>query len=64
MDYLILFGALAFVIVFAYRGFSVVVLAPIAALLAVLCTKPSATLPAFSTIFMPKAAMFFERRSQ
>lgn len=60
MDYLILFGALAFVIVFAYRGFSVVVLAPIAALLAVLCTKPSATLPAFSTIFMPKAAMFFE----
>ncbi|MFM0174705.1 GntP family permease [Paraburkholderia sediminicola] len=60
MDYVILFGALAFLIAFAYRGFSVVIFAPLAALLAVLLTNPIAALPAFSTIFMPKVALFFE----
>lgn len=60
MSYLILFGALAFLIILAYRGISVVIVAPIAALLAVLLTQPAAVMPAFSTVFMPKVALFFE----
>lgn len=60
MDYLIVSGSLAFLMFFTYRGYSVVILAPLAVLLAVLLTAPSAAVPAFSTIFMPKVALFFE----
>lgn len=60
MVYLTVFGALAFLICFAYSGFSVVIFAPIAAILAVLATDPSAVLPVFSSVFMPKMALFIE----
>ncbi len=42
----------------AYRGFSVILFAPIAALAAVLLTDPSAVLPVFSGLFMEKLVGF------
>ena len=45
MSFLITLGALALLILVAYRGFSVILFAPVAALLAVLLTDPAAVLP-------------------
>jgi H+/gluconate symporter-like permease len=45
MSFLIVVGALFFLMFMAYRGFSVILFAPIAAMLAVLLTDP-ATVPA------------------
>ena len=42
----------------AYRGFSVIMFAPVAALLAVLLTDPSAVLPVYSGLFMDKMVVF------
>src|SRR5437899_8700905 len=42
----------------AYRGYSVIMFAPVAALLAVLLTDPSYVLPMFSGIFMDKMVGF------
>ena len=42
----------------AYRGFSVILFAPIAALLAVLLTDPAAVLPIFTGLFMEKMVVF------
>jgi H+/gluconate symporter-like permease len=42
----------------AYRGFSVILFAPVCALLAVLFTDPSYVLPMFSGIFMEKMVAF------
>jgi H+/gluconate symporter-like permease len=58
MDLLICVGALAGLIYFAYRGHSVVFVAPLAAMAAVLLTQPAAVAPAYSGIFMAKAAIF------
>src|SRR6516165_10387501 len=44
--------------VVAYRGFSVIMFAPVAALLAVFFTDPAAVAPAFSGIFMEKMVGF------
>jgi H+/gluconate symporter-like permease len=44
----------------AYRGFSVILFAPICALLAVLATDPSLVLPMFSSVFMRKMVGFIE----
>lgn len=58
MDLLIAVSALFFLMFIAYRGYSVILFAPIAALGAVLLTEPSAVAPVFSYIFMDKMAGF------
>ena len=58
MSLLIALGALALLMWVAYRGFSVILFAPVAALLAVLLTDPSAVLPVFSGLFMEKLVGF------
>jgi H+/gluconate symporter-like permease len=50
--------ALGFLIVVAYRGYSVILFAPVAALGAVLLTMPGAVLPAYTAIFMDSLAAF------
>ena len=58
MSFLIVVGALFFLMFMAYRGFSVILFAPIAAMLAVLLTDP-ATVPAiFTGLFMEKMVVF------
>ena len=51
-------GALAFLMLVAYRGFSVILFAPIAAMGAVLLTDPSAVPPIFTGLFMDKMVGF------
>ncbi|NVE01476.1 GntP family permease [Massilia sp. BJB1822] len=58
MSFLIVLAALGFLMLAAYRGYSVILFAPIAALGAVLLTDPSAVAPAFSGIFMEKMVGF------
>src|SRR5271157_5819902 len=50
--------ALGFLILFAYRGYSVILFAPIAALGAVLLTQPSSVLPVYSGLFMDSMVVF------
>ncbi len=50
--------ALGFLMLVAYRGYSVILFAPVAALGAVLLTMPSAVLPAYSALFMENMATF------
>src|SRR6516225_6861410 len=54
MNLLIVLGALVFLMFVAYRGYSVILFAPIAALGAVLLTDPSLVPPVFSNVFMEK----------
>jgi H+/gluconate symporter-like permease len=58
MDFLIVLLALGFLIFVAYRGFSVIMFAPVAALLAVLLTDPAGVLPVYSGLFMDKMVVF------
>lgn len=58
MGLLICLGALAALIYLAYRGFSVILIAPLIAMTAVLLTDPAAVAPAFSGLFMDKLATF------
>lgn len=58
MSFLIVLAALAFLMVAAYRGYSVILFAPVAALAAVLLTDPAAVAPVFSGIFMEKMVGF------
>lgn len=58
MSFLIVLAALAFLMFAAYRGYSVILFAPIAALGAVLLTDPAAVAPVFSGIFMEKMVGF------
>ena len=60
MSFLICLAALAFLIFVAYRGFSVILFAPIAALGAVLLTDPSAVLPIYSGLFMDAMVSFIK----
>ncbi|HMM87958.1 GntP family permease [Bradyrhizobium sp.] len=60
MDLLIVLGALAFLMLVAYRGYSVILFAPIAALGAVLLTDPSLVPPMFSSVFMEKMVGFIK----
>src|SRR5690349_10975155 len=60
MSLLIVLGALAFLMLVAYRGYSVILFAPVAALGAVLLTDPSLVMPVFSGIFMKKMVGFVE----
>ena len=58
MTILIVLAALAFLMFVAYRGFSVILFAPVAALLAVLLTDPAAVAPMFAGVFMDKMVAF------
>ena len=58
IDVLIVLGALTLLIVGAYRGYSVILLAPAAAMLAVLLIDPSTVPAVFSGLFMEKLVGF------
>jgi H+/gluconate symporter-like permease len=58
MSFIVAIAALCFLMLAAYRGFSVILFAPIAALLAVLITEPSYVLPVYSGLFMDKMVIF------
>jgi H+/gluconate symporter-like permease len=58
VSFLVALAALCFLMVLAYRGFSVIMVAPLAALLAVLLTDPSAVLPVYTGLFMDKMVVF------
>lgn len=58
MGLVICLGALAALIYLAYRGFSVILVAPLIAMAAVFLTDPGAVAPAFSGLFMDKLATF------
>ncbi|WP_022960783.1 GntP family permease [Halopseudomonas pelagia] len=60
MSVLIALSALALLMIAAYRGYSVILFAPIAALGAVLLTDPSAVAPAFTGIFMENMVGFIK----
>ncbi len=58
MTVLVSLLALGFLMLVAYRGYSVILFAPVAALGAVLLTLPGAVLPAYSALFMENMAAF------
>ncbi|MBB3102608.1 GntP family permease [Azomonas macrocytogenes] len=60
MSVLIALAALGLLMFAAYRGYSVILFAPIAALGAVLLTDPSAVAPAFTGVFMDKMVGFIK----
>src|SRR5689334_11128270 len=60
MAFLIVLAALVFLMVVAYRGYSVILFAPIAALGAVLLTDPSLVPPMFTSVFMEKTVGFIK----
>ncbi|SDU29589.1 H+/gluconate symporter [Verrucomicrobium sp. GAS474] len=58
MSVLIVLAALVFLMVVAYRGYSVILFAPVAALGAVLLTDPALVAPMFTGLFMEKMVGF------
>lgn len=60
MSVIIALAALALLMLAAYRGYSVILFAPIAALGAVLLTDPSAVAPVFTGVFMEKMVGFIK----
>ncbi len=58
MDFLIVLASLAFLMFVAYRGYSVILFAPIAALGAVLFVDPTLVAPMFTGLFMDKMVGF------
>jgi H+/gluconate symporter-like permease len=58
MSFLIVALALALLMFVAYRGFSVILFAPICAMLAVLLTDPTLVAPVFTGVFMEKMVAF------
>ncbi|MBP1475249.1 GntP family permease [Frateuria sp. MAH-13] len=60
MAFLIVLVALAFLMAAAYRGYSVILFAPIAALGAVLLTDPSLVAPMFTGLFMDRMVGFLK----
>ncbi len=60
MSVLIVLAALGFLMFVAYRGYSVILFAPVAALGAVLLVDPALVAPMFSGLFMEKAAGFLK----
>ena len=58
MSFVIVLAALAFLMFVAYRGYSVILFAPVAALGAVLLTDPAAVAPVFTGMFMEKMVGF------
>jgi H+/gluconate symporter-like permease len=60
MDLIVILLALGLLMFVAYRGFSVILFAPICALFAVLLTEPGYVLPFFSGVFMEKMVGFIK----
>lgn len=60
MAFLIVLAALVFLMLVAYRGYSVILFAPIAALGAVLLTDPSLVAPMFTGLFMDRMVGFLK----
>jgi len=60
MSLLIVLAALAFLMLAAYRGYSVILFAPVAALGAVLLTDPSLVAPMFTGLFMDRMVGFLK----
>lgn len=60
MAFLIVLAALVFLMLVAYRGYSVILFAPIAALGAVLLTDPALVAPMFTGLFMDKMVAFLK----
>ncbi len=60
MSLLIVLAALAFLMLVAYRGYSVILFAPVAALGAVLLTDPALVAPMFTGLFMDKMVGFLK----
>jgi len=60
MTLLIVLAALFLLMFIAYRGFSVILFAPVIALLAVLLTDPGMVAPMFSSVFMEKMVGFLK----
>lgn len=60
MTLLIILLALGLLIWAAYRGHSVILVAPLAALLAVLLTEPALVAPVYAGVFMDKMAQFIK----
>ena len=60
MSFVIVLLALALLMFVAYRGFSVILFAPICALLAVALTDPALVPPIFSGVFMEKMVGFIK----
>ena len=60
MSFLIVLAALVFLMLVAYRGYSVILFAPVAALGAVLLTEPAAVAPVFTGLFMDKMVGFLK----
>jgi len=60
MAFLIVLAALCFLMFAAYRGYSVILFAPLAALGAVLLTEPSLVAPIFTGLFMDKMVGFLK----
>lgn len=58
MSFLVVLASLCFLMFVAYRGYSVILFAPIAALGAVLLTDPSLVPPMFTGLFMDKMVGF------
>jgi hypothetical protein len=58
MDFLIALAALCFLMLVAYRGFSVILFAPIAAIGVVFLTDPHAIPAAFTSLLMEKMVVF------
>ena len=58
MDFIIVLAALCFLMFVAYRGYSVILFAPVAALGAVLLTDPTLVAPIFTGLFMDKMVGF------
>ncbi len=60
MSFLIVLAALGFLMLVAYRGYSVILFAPVAALGAVLLTDPDLVAPMFTGLFMDKMVGFLK----
>lgn len=58
MNVVVLLLALGLLMFVAYRGYSVILFAPICALLAVVATDPALVAPAYTSVFMEKLANF------
>jgi H+/gluconate symporter-like permease len=60
MAFVIVLAALCFLMLVAYRGYSVILFAPVAAMGAVLLTDPSLVAPVFTGLFMEKMVGFLK----
>jgi H+/gluconate symporter-like permease len=60
IDFLVVLASLVFLMIVAYRGFSVILFAPVAALLAVLLTSPADVLPMYGSVFLDRMVGFLK----